>query len=40
MRRSGEGYGWEDFNIPSEKMTIGDAHASRRHGHHLLQIPP
>ena len=29
MKRSREGYEWEDFNPPSEKMTIGDAHAFR-----------
>jgi hypothetical protein len=23
-RRSGDGDGWEDFNLPSRKMTIGD----------------
>jgi len=42
MRRSGEGYGWEDFNLPSGDMTIGDAHAdSASYDHYqLLQIPP
>ena len=40
MKRSREGYEWEDFNPPSGKMTIGDAHASRWLGHHLLRIPP
>jgi len=28
VRRSGEGDRWEDFNLPSGKMTIGDAHAA------------
>ena len=23
-KRSEEGYGWENFNLPSGKMTIGD----------------
>jgi hypothetical protein len=36
------GDGWEDFNLPSGKMTIGDAHADSGmfRLHQLLQTPP
>ena len=35
-RGSGEGYGWKDFNLPSEKMTIADA----RGGYEYIASPP